>query len=81
MAIYSAAIVLNARVMYKLSEDEFKLIISAVNAYRDVLKDALKDMLKKDLKKDDIKGWLKDAELQDTVEARLTAMWDESVKG
>jgi hypothetical protein len=71
IGFYSAAIVLNG-VMYKLSEDEFKLIMSAVNAYRDVLQEDL-------AKIDDVEGWLKDVELQDMLEARLTAMWDENV--
>jgi hypothetical protein len=76
IGFYSAAIVLNG-VMYKFSEDEFKLIASAVNAYKDVLEEK-----EKDLKDDaDIEGWLKDVELQDTVEARLTDMWDERVLG
>jgi hypothetical protein len=76
IGFYSAAIVLNG-VMYRLSEDEFKLIATAVDAYRDVLKEK-----EKDLKDDaDMEGWLKDVELQDTVACRLTDMWDERVEG
>jgi hypothetical protein len=85
--IYSAALVLNAREMYRLSQDELKLIASAVGVYRIELEEERECLMEGlserglgeqlgELIKRQYEEVLEQKALKLTVEALMQKAWD-----